>query len=202
MGLVDEKKHNNETKPTVLIADDDAPSRMLLRAAISQWGYEIVEAGNGEQALNILKESNPPRLLILDWIMPKMDGITLCDKIRHEFAAIPYFYIILLTQHGGATNATKGIEAGADEFLTKPFNMAELRSRLSVGERIVRFENKLAKLDSYISCVNVINKNILKIDDYIQQIESKKNALDEKIIKELKEEIEQVMNSIKKINRD
>src|SRR5690348_12165474 len=127
----------------VLIADDDPPTRILLRAAISQWGYEVVEASNGEEAWQILQQPIPPRLLILDWLMPKLDGISLCERIKREQLIHPY--TILLTQVTGTTNIIKGLEAGADEFLSKPFNMAELRSRLSVGARIIRFENALAE---------------------------------------------------------
>jgi DNA-binding response OmpR family regulator len=126
----------------VLIADDDPPTRVLLRAAISQWGYQVVEAKDGEEAWDILQTSDAPRLLIIDWLMPKLDGVDLCRRIKQEFAQRPY--IILLTQVVGTANIVKGLEAGADEFLSKPFNMAELRSRLSVGTRIVQYEFQLA----------------------------------------------------------
>lgn len=132
----------------VLIADDDPPTRILLRAAISQWGYEVVEASNGEEAWQILQQPKPPRLLILDWLMPKLDGISLCERIKQEQILHPY--TILLTQVTGTTNIIKGLEAGADEFLSKPFNMAELRSRLSVGARIIRFENVLAEQNNQV----------------------------------------------------
>lgn len=127
----------------VLIADDDQPTRLLLRAAIKQWGYELVEASDGEEAWNSLQAPNAPRLLILDWLMPKLDGLALCSRIKKEMPYHPY--IILLTQLGGTTNIVKALEAGADEFLSKPFNMAELRSRLSVGARIIGYENSLAE---------------------------------------------------------
>ena len=127
----------------VLIADDDPPTRVLLRAAISQWGYTVVEAKDGEEAWDVLQAVDAPRLLIVDWLMPKLDGVDLCRRIKQEFAYRPY--IILLTQVAGTANIIKGLEAGADEFLSKPFNMAELRSRLSVGTRIIRYENELAE---------------------------------------------------------
>lgn len=127
----------------VLIADDDPPTRMLLRAAISQWGYEVIEAGDGEEAWGVLQQANAPRLLIVDWLMPKLDGLGLCERIKKELPNHPY--IILLTQVSGTSNIVKGLEAGADEFLSKPFNMAELRSRLAVGAKIIGYENALAK---------------------------------------------------------
>ena len=135
---------SSEKPLKVLIADDDAPTRILLRTAISQWGYEIVEAKDGEEAWNILQAENPPRLLILDWLMPKMDGITLCERCKSQFISNQP-YIILLTQVSGTENIVKGIAAGADEFLSKPFNMAELRSRMSIGAKIVKYGNEILK---------------------------------------------------------
>lgn len=143
MGLEEGKEKKQEERIKVLIADDDTPTRILLRAAISQWGYEVVEAADGEEAWNILQQANVPQLLIVDWLMPKLDGIDLCRRVKQEIKHYPY--IILLTQLSGTTNIVKGLEAGADEFLSKPFNMAELQSRLSVGARIINYKNKLAK---------------------------------------------------------
>jgi DNA-binding response OmpR family regulator len=156
MSVSDEQTEQLSPKPKsirVLIADDDPPTRMLLRAAISQWGYDPIEVGDGEKAWEILQQPDPPRLLILDWLMPQLDGIVLCERIK---TTLPYHpYIILLTQVVGTANIVKGLEAGADEFLSKPFNMAELRSRLSVGARIIGYENKLAaqnaELQKYIN---------------------------------------------------
>ncbi|HEX2549366.1 MAG TPA: response regulator [Gammaproteobacteria bacterium] len=137
----------------VLVADDDVPTRMLLRAAIQQWGYEVSEAGDGEEAWKILNQEDPPPLLVVDWLMPKLDGIGLCKRIKEELNYNPY--IILLTQVTGTSNIVKALNAGADEFLTKPFNMAELQSRLQVGAKIVGFKNTLRErnqeLEKYIS---------------------------------------------------
>ena len=84
---------NSEQKPIipikVLIADDDTPTRLMLRAAISQWGFEVMEASDGDEAFKILQK-NTPQILILDWLIPKMDGITLCKKIRAEVTSHPY----------------------------------------------------------------------------------------------------------------
>ncbi len=143
----------------VLIADDDAPTRMLLRAAISQWGYEVIEAKDGEEAWDIMQDNeNPPRILILDWLMPKLDGITLADRIKHERKDYPYSYIILLTQKTGTLNVIKSYEAGADTFLAKPFDMAELRSRLFSGEKMIRYDNQFIdqkkQLQHYLASVD------------------------------------------------
>ena len=171
----------------VLIADDDPPTRILLRAAISQWGYEVTEASNGEEAWQILQQPNAPRLLILDWLMPKLDGISLCERIKQEQIIHPY--TILLTQVTGTTNIIKGLEAGADEFLSKPFNMAELRSRLSVGARIIRFENALAeqntKVQNYASQMETLSQGHAKQLVYHSDLLSLLGSLIEKISQEM-----------------
>lgn len=171
----------------VLIADDDPPTRILLRAAISQWGYEVTEASNGEEAWAILQEPNAPRLLILDWLMPKLDGISLCERIKEQKILHPY--TILLTQVTGTTNIIKGLEAGADEFLSKPFNMAELRSRLSVGARIIRFENTLAEqktqVQHYTAEMEEISQAHAKALVYHSDLLSMLGSLIEKISEEM-----------------
>jgi DNA-binding response OmpR family regulator len=171
---------NNNTKPVmepikVLIADDDTPTRILLRAAVSQWGYQVIEAGDGEAAWEILQREQPPELLILDWLMPKLDGIDLCKRIQQQVKFKPY--IILLTQLSGTTNIVKGLESGADEFLSKPFNMAELQSRLSVGARIIHYKIRLAKknaeLESVLQQANEIAGSVtsvgIKFDELINE---------------------------------
>lgn len=158
--MITEKNRGTEQQAntlTVLVADDDPPTRMLLKAAITQWGYHVLEVDNGEDAWDIIQKPNAPKLLILDWLMPKLDGITLCSRIKKDIEHRPY--IILLTQVGGTANIIKGLEAGADEFLSKPFNMAELRSRLSVGARIIGYEIALAEQN-------------IKLQQSISQIES------------------------------
>lgn len=161
-------EHSTEKSLKVLIADDDKPTRILLRAAISQWGYEIVEAQDGEEAWNLLQHEDAPRLLILDWLMPKIDGITLCERCKNQLSNNQP-YIILLTQLTGIDNVAKGIEAGADEFLTKPFNLVELRSRLSVGAKIVKYGHEILKktneLHGYEKKVSSLISEIIKLSD-------------------------------------
>jgi DNA-binding response OmpR family regulator len=128
----------------------------LLRHAVKNWGYEVVEAADGEEAWQLLQQPNVPKLLIVDWLMPKLDGIDLCRRIKNEMKDCPY--IILLTQLSGTTNIVKGLEAGANEFLSKPFNMAELQSRLSIGARIIRYQSsltdKVKMLTTYANAVD------------------------------------------------
>lgn len=162
---------DNKSPLKLLIADDDQPTRMLLRAATSQWGYEIVEATNGEEAWEVLQLNNPPTLLIIDWLMPKLDGIELCKRIRKENNN-PYFpYIILLTQMKGSENIINGLDAGANEFLSKPFNMAELRSRLSVGGRMIQYSLAIQKI------FHLANNSNKEINDLINLIKSQQTDL-------------------------
>lgn len=129
-----------EQKPTILIADDDITTRMLLRATITQWGYPVVEACDGEEAWDMLCSDNPPQIVTVDWLMPKIDGMKLC-KLSKKLVKPPY--IILLTSMAGTANIVKALESGADDFLTKPFNFAELRSRLLVGQRFYQVTTML-----------------------------------------------------------
>lgn len=127
----------------ILIADDDAPTRMLLRATLSQWGYAVQEAVDGLDAFDKLQKPDAPMLVLVDWMMPRLDGIGFCTRVKKEIANPPY--IILLTSFSGTTQIIKALDAGADEFLSKPFNPAELHSRLRAGSRILKYECEIEK---------------------------------------------------------
>ena len=211
MGLEEVKeKKQEEDRIKVLIADDDTPTRILLRAAVSQWGYEVVEASDGEEAWNILQQPNVPQLLIVDWLMPKLDGIDLCRRVKQEIKHYPY--IILLTQLSGTTNIVKGLEAGADEFLSKPFNMAELQSRLSVGARIIHYKNKLAKknmqLKLYFVQANELSSIVkgiaYKVDEIINECSSlgmvPQNSPQLVKLKELHSDFNHIMKAIDELS--
>lgn len=190
-------KTEQSLKPPVkiLIADDDTSTRLMLRAAISQWGFEVIEASNGEEAFKILLEPDNPQILILDWIMPKLDGIELCKKIRTQIASHPY--IILLTQNIGTPNIIIGLDAGADEFLGKPFKMAELRSRLTVATRILTYKT------FYESGVLTLNKDEKEIIiNSVRELEALLERLDTDFnIISLKEKLEKIINSLKFIHK-
>lgn len=129
-----------DRKPTILIADDDSSTRMLLRATISQWDYPVLEACDGEEAWAILNSKNSPQIVTVDWMMPKIDGLSLCRRAKN-LENPPY--MILLTSMSGTANIINALDSGADDFLTKPFNYVELRSRLFVAQRIVTFTSNL-----------------------------------------------------------
>lgn len=126
----------------VLVADDDPVSRRLLQVTLTNAGFDTVLATDGGEALHILEQENSPRLVILDWIMPQLDGIDVCRAIRKN-ATERYFYIILLTVKGDQKEIVEGLEAGADDYVTKPFDLLELKARLRAGRRILELQQQL-----------------------------------------------------------
>jgi CheY-like chemotaxis protein len=126
----------------VLIAEDDQVSRRLLQATLGRLGFDVICTENGAQAWEALQVDGAPRLAILDWMMPELDGVDVCRKVR-ERDDLPYVYIILLTARGQKKDVVTGLEAGADDYLIKPFDPQELRSRITVGERILKLEAAL-----------------------------------------------------------
>ena len=126
----------------VLIADDDERPRQLLAHYLKSWGFHVVACRDGEEAARILETDNGPALALIDWKMPGLEGVEICRRIRGRSGRHPYTYIILVT---GESNAAAGLEAGADDFVTKPYNVDELRARLTVGQRVVGLERRLAE---------------------------------------------------------
>jgi len=126
----------------LLIADDDFVSRKMLLAVSEKWGYEPVEAVDGEDAWAILQQSNAPSLLLIDWMMPGLDGLNLCLRIREKMSFNPP-YIILLTAKNDSENVVNGLAAGANDYICKPFDSAELKARLNVGSRMLILQNEL-----------------------------------------------------------
>lgn len=128
----------------ILIADDDAVSRRLLEKTLERSGYEVTVAVNGKMAVQELTKLDAPRLALLDWVMPELDGPQVCRKIR-ERRDQPYTYLLLLTSKESKEDIVAGLESGADDYLTKPFNPDELRARLRTGERVLHLEDKLVE---------------------------------------------------------
>jgi len=126
----------------VLIAEDDAISRRMLEAFLVKWGYEVMAATQGEEAWGVLQGNDPPKLAVLDWMMPGKDGIELCRGVRQRKGRA-YTYILLLTARGHKADIVEGLEAGADDYVTKPFDPYELRARLRAGRRIIELQEQL-----------------------------------------------------------
>jgi len=126
----------------ILVAEDELVTRRMLEACLVKWGYEVVTVPDGRQAWQLLQQDNAPRLAILDWMMPELDGTWICREVR-RLNLQPYIYLILLTARGYREDLIAGLEAGADEYLTKPFDPYELRARLRTGARIVELQDSL-----------------------------------------------------------
>lgn len=126
----------------VLIAEDDATTSLAMATILTRWGYQVVTASTGIQALPILQADDGPRLVLLDWMMPGMDGIELCREVR-KWSGRTYIYILILTAKNRKSDLLKALDAGADEFLTKPIDEFELKARLEIGRRIVDLQEKL-----------------------------------------------------------
>lgn len=125
-----------------LVADDDTASRLLLQRMLTKWGYDVVTASEGEEAWNILTGDNSPDLAILDWMMPGLDGVEVCRRVRALDLSSPP-YLILLTSRGDKQDIATGLESGASDYVQKPFDHDELRARLLVGRRFAELNRKL-----------------------------------------------------------
>jgi two-component system, cell cycle response regulator len=128
----------------ILIADDSIVSRHLLEATLRKWGYDVMVACDGAEALELLQREDAPNLIILDWMMPGMTGVEVCRRIR-ERDSEPYTYILLLTSKSQKEDLIEGMEAGADDYITKPFDQNELQVRLRAGNRLVDLQAQLLK---------------------------------------------------------
>lgn len=126
----------------ILIAEDDAVSRRLLQTMLENWGYETILTSDGQEAWDVLQQDDAPKLAILDWMMPCIDGIEVCQRVRQQ-ASRDYTYVMLLTARGRKKDLIDGMEAGADDYITKPFDSGELKMRLRAAKRILDLQSKL-----------------------------------------------------------
>jgi DNA-binding response OmpR family regulator len=156
----------------VLVAEDHYVSRHLLERNLMNWGFQVLTAEDGEEALQILESDDAPPLAILDWMMPKMDGLEVCARVR-EHANRPYVYLVLLTAKSQKEEIAAGLQAGADDYVIKPFDPDELRARLTVGQRVVELERALARkvgdLESALADVREL-KSLLPICMYCKAV--------------------------------
>ena len=127
----------------VLIADDEAVSRRLLETHLHKWGFEVISTANGNDAWHYLHQKDAPRLMLLDWMMPGMQGIEISRAVRNR-SPERVSYIILITSRGNKEDIVAGFEAGADDFIRKPFDADELHARIKAGQRILELQSALA----------------------------------------------------------
>jgi len=126
-----------------LVVDDSAVYRKLIGDHLRSWGFGVTLAETGSEAWRILEQPDAPKLVLLDWVLPDLDGIELCQRIRQTGSSSPYIYIILLTSKEGRQNMLAAMQAGADDYLAKPFDELELKARLLVGKRILDLQEEL-----------------------------------------------------------
>jgi diguanylate cyclase (GGDEF)-like protein len=126
----------------VLVADDDKVTRVALERHLGKWGHQVVQAQDGLEAWKILNRRDPPKLAILDWMMPEIEGVEICQRLNLD-AAAPFIYKILLTVKREKEDIVDALDGGAHDFLSKPVHTSELRSRVAVGVRLVEAEEKL-----------------------------------------------------------
>ena len=126
----------------ILIADDDEHPRALLAHYLKSWGFHVTSCQDGLEAAAILEADNAPSLALIDWMMPGLEGVDICRRVRNHPSRRPYIYIILLT---GNDDVAAGLEAGADDYVKKPYALDELRARLNVGQRVIGLERRLAE---------------------------------------------------------
>jgi DNA-binding response OmpR family regulator len=132
----------------VLIAEDDPVSNLVLTAKLKKLDYEVISTENGRDAWFAYQRENP-RIIITDWMMPNVDGLELCRMVRADNRT-QYTYIIMLTALGGRGSYLEGMNAGADDFVTKPFDMEGLKARLRVAERLLNLQSTVNQLEGLL----------------------------------------------------
>jgi DNA-binding response OmpR family regulator len=158
----------------ILIADDDRVSLRLLETDLQKWGHEVLGVANGIATWEAIQKEDAPGLAIVDWMMPGLDGVEICRRARRRSPARP-LYIILLTARSGSEDLVQALDAGADDYVTKPFDPAELRARVGVGVRVVQLQRDLAgrvaELEKALAHVDELH-GILPICSYCKRVRS------------------------------
>lgn len=167
----------------MLVADDDAVQRHLIAAALKKWGYAPELYATGSEAWDAIRKEDPPKLVILDWMMPGLDGLEVCRRLR-SIRPAPVAYVILLTAMEREKNFVEGLDAGADDYIQKPFTPIELEARLRAASRILRLQSDLEQqvvdLEEALAKVHELEqllpicsycKNVRSDDNYWTQVE-------------------------------
>lgn len=161
----------------ILIAEDDPVSRRMLEATLVKWEYDVTTTCDGAEAWQVLQSKDAPKLVILDWMMPRMDGLEFCRKVREVSRSQP-IYVILLTARGQREDIVAGLQAGADDYVTKPFDRGELYARLQAGVRIVELQSNLAdyvrELENALAQIKQLH-GLLPICSYCKKIRDDRN---------------------------
>lgn len=162
----------------LLVAEDDFTSRSILTGILSKWGYQVTAVTDGRQALERLKAPQAPKLVVLDWIMPGLNGVDVCRELRKVSTPEPP-YIILLTAMEQKANTVAGLQAGANDYITKPYDPSELQARIAVGARVVELQEilvrRVAELETALAEIRVL-QGILPICMHCHKIRTDKES--------------------------
>ena len=145
--------HSEPSAGSILVAEDSAIYRRLIESHLTEWGFDFVCARDGKEAWKLLAKKDAPRLALLDWILPEIEGVELCRRLRSRPDNEPYTYTILLTAKNRKDEMLEAMNAGVDDFLAKPFDPLELKARLAVGKRIVDLQQKLVSANTALQFV-------------------------------------------------
>lgn len=152
----------------ILIVEDDPVSRRILEILLKKWGYTTALSENGLEAWEQIQNAEVPNLIISDWMMPNLTGVELCERIR-ELETAGYIYFILLTTKNEKKDLIQGLDSGADDFIVKPFDKEELRSRIKIGERIINLEQRIVALANTDYLTGVLNRRAF-MDQFEKEI--------------------------------
>ena len=196
----------------ILIAEDDAVSRRLLERKLVMWGYQVITCSSGTEAQQVLEREDSPKLAILNWMMPGVDGVQICREVRKQQRK-DYIYIVLLTARDQKEDIVEGIEAGADDYVTKPFNPHELKVRVRAGRRILDMHNELMQREKLLGVVEMagatcheFNQPMQVISGYtelvLKQVPQSGTLHDEMLkIKDATETMAQITSKLQSITR-
>ncbi len=154
----------------ILAVEDDPVARAVLHQALLRLGHEVIDAADGTEALRLL-EKEPVRVIVSDWMMPEMDGLALCRAVRGRVDADYVYFILLTSRTADVDNQREAIEAGVDDFLSKPLNSQDIWMRLRVAERILRYATEVRQLEAFLPICGYCKK-VRDDQNYWQQIES------------------------------
>ena len=164
----------------ILVAEDDAVTRKILVVTLERLGWDVVQAEDGEaawEAFETLKGKDAPELAVLDWMMPGVEGVEICRRLRTT-PGFELVYIILVTSRGGKEDLSYGLAAGANDYITKPFDPVELQARVRVGERMVRLQSSLAarvtEVEAALAHVQRL-QGLLPICSYCKKVRNEAN---------------------------
>lgn len=145
----------------ILVADDDDDSRRVLEVLLKGQKFEVISATNGDDALRVLFGPEPPDIAILDWMMPGQSGVELCKRVR-EFSKEHYIYLIVLTARTQQEDVIAGLEAGADDYLMKPYDVKEFLLRVNAGKRLIELQHQLRRQNELLQDLNYALAHDLK----------------------------------------